>query len=112
MKQAKSKEANAAKRLLDLYNMLVNLFWSIPSFILLTVFCYRFVATALLVVYLLPTLLCLFLPRSVFDQMQAGRTAAFYKRIGVGLVNRFSQSGTIVQQLVRKRFPDHKAVRY
>lgn len=109
MKQQKSKDP---KRLLDLYNMLVNLFWSVPSLLPLTIYCYRYVPIKELLAFLLPALLCLFLPNAVYNKMKASNTTAFYKRLGVDLVNRFSQNGIIIHRLVRKRFPGYKAVRY
>jgi len=112
MKEGKSKDAAEIKRLVGLYNLFINLVWSIPVFVLVTVFCYRFLPTWLVIAYLLPPMLSLFLPNSIFDQMHAGGTTAFYKRMGVVLINRFSQNGTIIQKLVRKRYPDFKFVRH
>lgn len=108
MKQQKNKDEAAAKRLLNLYNRLVNLLWSVLGFVPVIVFCYRFVTTEWLIAFLLPALLALFLPEYVFYKMQVGQSAVFYKRMGVHLVNKFSQNGVFIQRLMNKRFPGYR----
>lgn len=112
MKQQKNKDEKAAKQLLNAYNMLANLFWSVPSLLPLTVYCYRYVSLNLLFLFLVPALLFLFLPNHLFNKMQAAKATFFYKRIGVDLVNCFSQNGAVIHRLLKKRFPAYKAVRY
>lgn len=108
MKPQNSKDEAAAKRLLNLYNLLINLFWSVLALVPLVVFCYRFVTTGWLVVFSIPVVLSLFLPRYFFYRMQLANAVIVYKRLGVHLVNTFSQNGIFIQRLIKKRFPGFK----
>lgn len=108
MQQQRNKGKAAAKRLLDLYNLLINLFWSTLGFVPVIVFCYRFVPVQWLIIFLIPSLLALLLPGSIVYKMQLAQSTKIYKRLGVPLVNKFSQNGSFIQGLIKRRFPKYR----
>lgn len=110
MNQQDDNKSASAKKMLDTYNLVVNLFWSALAFVPVIVFCNRFVSLDWWLVFLTPSLLSLLLPRQVFNKMQLSNSTAVYKKFSVGIVSRLSQNGTIVHRLVKKRFPKYKAV--
>lgn len=110
MKQQKSKNTKGAQTLLNAYNLSVNLFWSALALVPLTIYCYQFVAIQWLLLFLAPAIVALFLPWRFFAAMQASTAATQYKKMGVHLVNKVSQNGTLVHWLVRLKYPGYKAV--
>jgi hypothetical protein len=51
-----------------------------------------------------------FFPNSFYDRIQVGKTTRVYKSLGVGFINKLAQNGTIINQLVRKKFPGYKMI--
>jgi hypothetical protein len=51
-----------------------------------------------------------FFPNSFYDRIQVAKTTRVYKRLGVGFANKLAQNGTIINQLVRKKFPGYKMI--
>lgn len=98
--------------MVGLYNMVPNLLWSIVNLVPISVFCYTRMNLALLFVCIVPGFIPIFLPNSFFDTIQVGKTAATYKKLGVHLVNQFSQNGELVNRLIRKKFPQYKAITF
>jgi hypothetical protein len=60
--------------------------------------------------FLALSLVPLVLPNSFFDKIQIGNSSSVYKKLGVSVFNKFSQNGEIINGLIRKKFPEYKAV--
>lgn len=110
MKTSADKYSAAAKQLLNMYNTVVSLFWTALSFIPVIVFCYRYVPVYEVMAFLVPALFSLFFPKSFFGKLPASKSTRFYKKIGVDLVNKYSQNGSYVHRYLKKRYPEYKAV--
>jgi len=39
-----------------------------------------------------------------------GRTTRTYRKLGVGFVNKLAQNGTIINRMIKKRFPRYKMI--
>ena len=100
------------KRMLGLYNMVPNLLWSIINLVPISVYCYREMSLTWLFVFLLSSLVPIFLSNKFIDRIQLGRTTAVYKKLGVPIVNKLTQNGPFINRLIRKKFPKYKVVSY
>lgn len=96
--------------LLGLYNMIPNLIWSIIHLTPIVIFCFTRIEPSLVYIFLCISLVPVFLKNSLIDRLQAGKTTAFYKKIGVPVINKVAQNGDIINSLLKKKFPDHKTV--
>lgn len=101
---------SAIKRTADIYNMIPNLFWTALLLVPVVVFCYSWMEKKLFWIFFVISTLAIFLPKYFFDSIQLSDNAVFYKKIGVGFINRFTQNGDIVNNLLRKKYPDYKVV--
>lgn len=104
------KESDKIKKLTAFYNMAVNMFWSVLNLVPISVFCYEIMSLRLFYILLFTTLLTLLLPKKFFNNIQIGKTALVYEKLGVKFINKFTQNGSIVNRLVRRKFPQHKIV--
>jgi len=104
------KKSTGIKKVVGIYNMIANLIWSALLIVPIAVFCYTFVNRKLFWIFLIISLLGIFLPRSFFDNIQLGKSGGVYKKIGVRFVNRFTQNGDIINALIRKRYPEYKVI--
>jgi len=100
------------KRLLAVYNMAVNLIWSALAFLPVFYFCYTLLNGNLLYELMIIGIAPLFLPNTLFNKIQLSNTPAVYKNLGVIWVNRLAQNGGLVNKLIRKKYPQYKAVLY
>ena len=105
-------ESTYVKRLVNRYNLVANLLWSLLTLLPLTIFCYTQLEPLLFYVFLILSFLPLLFPNAWFDKMQLGKTTQFYKLLGVPFLNRFAQNGAIVNKLIKKKFPGYKVVHY
>lgn len=113
MKHRSIEEDNNAakiKNLLIWYNSIPTLLWSILNLVPISVFCYNLVSLPLLFIFISISFIPTILPRSVLDRMQIANNPAMYKRLGVHWVNQLTQNGSIVNRLIRRKFPTYKAV--
>jgi hypothetical protein len=90
--------------------MIPNLLWTALFLIPITIFCYKFVSVITTCILLAVSLVPLFFSNSFFDRIQLSRNPYWYQKIGVKHINRLAQNGTIVNQLLKKRFPGFKAI--
>ena len=105
-----NKDSNAIKKMVALYNMLPNLFWSALSLTPVSVFCYNVMPVKRFCIFLTISLLAILLPKSFFNSIQIGKTPVVYKNIGVNFINRFTQNGVIINRLIRRKFPQYKVM--
>jgi len=90
--------------------MIPNLLWTALFLIPITVFCYTFISVKTVSIVLVVCLIALFFPNSFFDKIQLSRNTLFYRRIGVKYINLFSQSGSLLNKIMRKKYPDFKVI--
>jgi len=100
------------KRLLNWYNLIPNVVWSVLNLVPVSFYCYNDVDHRALYIFMALSVIPAFLPNSFYDRIQFGRTTRAYKRLGVGFVNKLAQNGAIINHLVRKKFPDYKTLVY
>ena len=103
-----SHDITKRKRDEALYNMIPNLFWSLLCLIPLYMFCERHVSLKLIYWFASLSLLTIFIPGRVLDRLQFSQSRSFYKRIGIEIINRFAQNGTLVNKMLSKKYPDYK----
>jgi hypothetical protein len=108
----RNKDASKIKRLLNWYNMILNIIWSILNLVPISIFCYTLLDHSYFYIFLTMSILPMFFPKSFFDRIQLGKTTVIYKKLGVALVNKLAQNGVIVNNLIRKKFPEYRAVTY
>ena len=92
--------------------MVPNIIWSIINLVPISFFCYSLLDLRLFYVFVLASMIPIFFPNSFFDKIQLGKTITTYKKLGVGVVNKFSQNGDIINRMIRKRFPDYRVIRH
>src|SRR5215467_13234710 len=100
------------KRLLNWYNMVPNIAWSVLNLVPITIYCYNKVDHKSLYIFIALSVIPAFFPNSFYDRMQIGKTRRIYRRLGVDFVNKLAQNGAIINHLVRKKFPGYKMVAY
>ena len=104
------KEFIRINRIAAMYNMIPNLIWTILFLLPITIFCYREMSLRAVFIVLGISLIPSFFPNSFFDAIQLSNHAEFYKRLGVKCINRFAQNGTLLNQYLRKKYPQLKAI--
>ena len=90
--------------------MIPNLVWSGLFVIPITVFCYRYIPPATIYAFLGASLVPMFFPNAFFDRIQLNRNPSWYRKIGVRHINTLAQNGSIINQLLRKKYPGFKAI--
>jgi hypothetical protein len=90
--------------------MIPNLIWTALFLIPITTFCYSFVTPKTTFTMLGVSLIPIFFPGSFFDRIQLSRNAHVYTRIGVKHINTFAQNGKLLNDLLRKKYPNFKVV--
>lgn len=106
------KAAAPSVALLAFYNAVPNLFWSVLSLVPICVFCYQHMARPWLYGLLAVSLLAYALPTSWFPYWQLSNTPATYRKLGVPIVNHFTQHGGPINRLVRRQYPHYRHVRH
>ena len=106
------KEAAKVKRLLNWYNMIPNVAWSVLNLVPVSIYCYNMVDHKPLYIFIAVSVIPGFFPNSFYNSIQLGRTTRIYRKLGVGLVNKLAQNGAIINHLVRKKFPGYKMIGY
>ena len=104
------EELSLIKRLLNWYNMIPNVAWSVLNLVPISIYCYNAVDHKSLYISIALSIIPGFFPNSFYDRIQIGRTTRPYKRLGVALVNKLAQNGAIINRLIKKKFPGHKMI--
>lgn len=98
------------KKIAGRYNMVTNVFWSVLNLFPVSIFCYDLMEVQLLYIFSGAAILTVFLPKSFFDGMQLASRTNVYKRMGVHLINKFTQNGILINRMIRKKFPYYKVI--
>ena len=100
------------KKTLAWYNMIPNLLWSVINLVPISVFCYSFLARKSLYIFIAVSVLPMFFSNLFFDKIQIAKTTKTYRKLGINIINRVAQNGVIINSLIRKKFPEYKAITY
>ena len=106
------KELSRIRKLLNRYNMIPNIARSVLNLVPISVYWYNQVDYKSLYIFIALSILLGFFRNSFYDRIQVGRTSRAYKKLGVGLVNKLAQNGTIINGLMRKKYPGYKMIAY
>ncbi|TGE27706.1 glycosyl-4,4'-diaponeurosporenoate acyltransferase CrtO family protein [Hymenobacter metallicola] len=93
------------------YNAVPSVLWSVLGLLPVSLFCYQHMARPWLCGLLGVSLLVYALPRAWFGWWQLSHAVRPYQRLGVPLVNLFTQHGGLVNALLRRRYPQYRHVR-
>ena len=93
-----------------LYNAVPSVVWSVLAFGPVVMYCYRYVAPALLWTFVGVSLLAYAWPAVWLQRLQLSRHAAVYRQLGVPLVGRFAQQGAMVNGLLQRHYPAYRAL--
>lgn len=89
------------------YNAVPSILWSLLSFFPVSTFCYLHVQRNSFAVFMGVSLLAYALPRSQFRYLELSSRAT-YRKLGVPLVNRWVQNGTIINGLLQRKYPRYR----
>ena len=90
--------------------MIPNLLWTALFLTPIVIFCYTFIPLKTMYILIGISLIPIFFPNSFFDSIQLSRSSHWYRRIGVKYINTFAQNGSIVSEILRKKYPDFKVI--
>ena len=90
--------------------MIPNLLWTALFLVPITIFCFNFVNAKMIYILLGVSLIPIFFPNSFFDKIQVSWNTHWYRNIGVKYINTFAQSGSLINRILKKKYPDYKAV--
>lgn len=112
MLSKKEQDEYKAKRMLALYNMIPNLFWSILHLTPIAVYCYTLLDHPLFYIFLAISCIPVFLPIRLIDYLQCSQSIRWYKKWGVHHINRVAQNGVLINALVKRKYPNHRIVHF
>jgi len=108
-----TKEFFLSPRVLtSVYNAAANVFWSVLAFAPMSVFCYRFMRRPWLSAFVVVSLLPLMVTTSTLRFLELSSTVVTYRKLGVHWVNHFVQHGTLINNLLRQKYPEYGRMRY
>ena len=107
------KEFSLSPRVLtSVYNAATNVFWSVLAFAPVSVFCYRFMGRPWLSAFVVVSLSPLMVPTSTLKFLELSSTVRTYRKLGVHWVNHFVQHGTLINNLLRQKYPEYGRMLY
>ncbi len=104
------KENKEINKLLSWYNMVPNLLWSIINLVPISIFCYTLVNRQTLFVFIIVSFTAILLKKLFLNRIQIAKTTTLYKKMGVHIINKVAQNGSIINGLIRKKHPAYKAI--
>jgi hypothetical protein len=107
---APTNPAVPSPALLALYNAVPSVLWSGLGLGPVGVFCYQHMSRPWLWGLLAASLLVYALPRAWFRHWQLGTSVGRYHRLGVPVAGHLTQHGTIINHLIRRRYPRYRRV--
>jgi len=98
------------KRTVGLYNMIPSVIWSVLNLTPIVIYCFTLPGYSILYVFLVISVIPIFLKNAFLDRLQIGKKTFIYKKLGVHFVNQVAQNGVLVNKLIKRKFPDYKVV--
>lgn len=107
-----SRSLHLSPRVLSsLYNAATNVLWSLLAFAPVSIFCYRFMEPAWLWAFVVASVMALMVPVSMLRHLELSSTVTTYRKLGVHWVNHFVQHGTLINRLLKRRYPEYRPKR-
>lgn len=107
-----SRSLHLSPRVLSsLYNAATNVLWSLLAFAPVSIFCYRFMESAWLWAFVVASVMALMVPVSMLRHLELSSTVTTYRKLGVHWVNHFVQHGTLINRLLKRRYPEYRPKR-
>ena len=95
---------------LALYDAVPNVLWSVLGFAPVVAFCCQHLAQPWLYGFGAASLLAYAWPVAWLRRLQLSAGEVAYRRLGVPGLNRFTQRGSLLNGLVRRRYPHYRAL--
>jgi hypothetical protein len=92
------------------YNAVPNVLWSALALVPLVVCCYRYVERPWLWGFVGVSLSAYAWPAAWLRRLQLASSAPVYRRLGVPALGHFTQQGTLVNRLLRRRYPGYRGL--
>ncbi|NML66101.1 hypothetical protein HHL22_12880 [Hymenobacter sp. RP-2-7] len=108
MPTAEPHRATPSPAVLAFYNAVPNVLWSVLSLVPMVVFCYQHVARPWLYGFVALSLLAYAWPTAWLRHLQLSTRPAVYRKLRVPVLNHFTQHGTFVNRLLRRRYPQYQ----
>ncbi len=108
MSDVSSHRAIPSPAVLACYNAVPNVLWSVLSLVPLVVFCYQHVARPWLYGFGVLSLLAYAWPIAWLHYLQLSTQPAVYHKLRVPALNHLTQHGTLVNRLLRHRYPQYR----
>ena len=108
MPVAKSHHAIPSPAVLAWYNAMPNVLWSVLSLVPLGMFCYQYMARPWLYGFGALSLLAYAWPAAWLRHLQLSTAPAAYRQLRVPALNHLTQHGTLVNRLLRRRYPQYR----
>ncbi|MDB5119600.1 MAG: hypothetical protein JWN56_818 [Sphingobacteriales bacterium] len=109
--ETRSKETKVkVQRVVDIYNMVPNLIWSIIALVPLVIFCYQMLNLKSILIIVIVSYIPALLPTSMYSRITFIDNPKLLNRIGLNFFNKFTQNGTFINHLIRKKYPDYKVI--
>jgi len=96
--------------LLAMYNMMPNLLWSVLNLVPISIFCFTLMEQKIVYIFLAVSCAPIFFKNTFLDRIQIGKQIGVYKKLGVHFINKVAQNGSIINSLIKKKYPGYKAV--
>ena len=84
--------------------------WSLICLFPISIFCYRLMDLSWFYTFLAISFSGYFFPKSFFRKIHIGKTTRFYEKAGINFFKKFTQNGDIVNNLIKKKYPDYKVI--
>jgi len=92
------------------YNAVPNVLWSGLALGPLVVCCYRYVERPWLWSFVVVSLSAYAWPAAWLRRLQLATSVRVYRQLGVPSIGHFTQQGTLVNRLLRRRYPGYRAL--
>jgi hypothetical protein len=92
------------------YNAVPSVLWSVLAFGPLVVCCYRYVERPWLWGFVAVSLSAYAWPAAWLRRLQLATSVQVYRRLGVPGIGHFTQQGTLVNRLLRRRYPGYRTL--
>lgn len=106
-----NKELSANNRQLILYNTIASVLWSVLAFTPVTWLCYNYLSHQLLYTFIAVSIVPAIIPNSYLHKLEF-KSTVIYKKLGVNVINDLAQNGSLINALIKRKYPAYQGVRY
>jgi len=96
---------------IQIYNQIVNLFWTAICFIPILRLWYLYYHPTILFVSLAVSFLPALIPAEYFSMLQISRNRRFYESLSIKSLQSFTQDGRLVSALAKKKNHDYRLIK-